>query len=181
MGVIKQLKQFITGTNIFPITKTNAVYDDTVGRLDTFMQNILVGADTLEGETEDTPRDADRLGGQLPEYFAKQSDLNELNSNLEWKLLGRFKLNETLTLPDNWKELYFISSKTETAANGICGVIYNLGLTTTAHKLTFNGHIASNNGQALSFMVSTDSIMLNQYMDNGTTTVTNGICDVYYR
>lgn len=82
MGVIKQLKQFITGTNIFPITKTNAVYDDTVGRLDTFMQNILVGADTLESETEDTPRDADTLGGHLQEYFAKQSDLDILNSSL---------------------------------------------------------------------------------------------------
>lgn len=79
MGVIKQLKQFITGTNIFPITKTNAVYDDTVGRLDKFMQDILVGADMLETETEDIPRDADTLGGHMPEYFATKEDLDDLS------------------------------------------------------------------------------------------------------
>lgn len=103
MGIIKQLKQFITGTNIFPITKTNAVYDDTVGRLDTFMQNILVGADTLEGETEDTPRDADRLGGQLPEYFAKQSDLDTLNSNLKpiTSMIGVAVTKGECTLPQS--------------------------------------------------------------------------------
>lgn len=77
--------------------------------------------------------------------------------------------------------MYFISSKSETAMNGICGVIYNLGLATTAYKLAFNGHMASNNGQALSFMVSINSIMFSQYTDDGTTTLTNGICDIYYR
>ena len=41
MGVIKQLKQFITGTSIFPVTKSNAVYDDTVGRLDQFMHKTV--------------------------------------------------------------------------------------------------------------------------------------------
>lgn len=81
MGVIKQLKQFITGTNIFPITKTNAVYDNTFGRLDKFLRNTLVESDVLEGETEDTPRDADRLGGHLPEYFATKEDLEGLGTN----------------------------------------------------------------------------------------------------
>lgn len=82
-GLIKQLKQFITGTPVFPVTKTNAVYDDTVGRLDTFMQDVLVGADVLEGETEDTPRDADTLGGYTPEHYAKQYDLELINDSLE--------------------------------------------------------------------------------------------------
>lgn len=110
-----------------------------------------------------------------------EKSLEEINSNLTWNKLGRFKLNETLTLPNNWNELYFISSKSETAMNGICGVIYNLGLTNTPYRLAFNGYIESNNGQALSFMISTKSITFNQYTDNGTITLTNGICDIYYR
>lgn len=40
MGFIKQLKQFITGEHIFPITKSNAVYDDKFGRLDVALQNV---------------------------------------------------------------------------------------------------------------------------------------------
>ena len=115
------------------------------------------------------------------ELVRLDAEIDNVNSNLTWNKLGRFKLNETLTLPNNWNELYFISSKSETAMNGICGVIYNLGLTNTAYRLAFNGHIESNNGQALSFLVSTKSITFNQYTDNGTITLTNGICDIYYR
>ena len=115
------------------------------------------------------------------ELVRLDAEIDNVNSNLTWNNLGRFKLNETLTLPNNWNELYFISSKSETAMNGICGVIYNLGLTNTAYRLAFNGHIESNNGQALSFLVSTKTITFNQYTDNGTITLTNGICDIYYR
>ena len=50
MAIIKQLKQFITGLNIYPITKTNAVYDDTIGRLDTFMEKSVTESDVLENE-----------------------------------------------------------------------------------------------------------------------------------
>ena len=76
MGLIKQLKQFITGTQIFPVTKTKAIYDDKFGRLDVFMQSLLAEADVLETGVGDTPRDADTLGGHLPTYFAKPSDID---------------------------------------------------------------------------------------------------------
>ena len=82
MGLIKQLKQFITGTQIFPITKTNAVYDDNLGRLDTFMQKFMMEEDVLEGETDDLPRDADTLCGHELKYFAKQSDMEGLSKDL---------------------------------------------------------------------------------------------------
>lgn len=50
MAIIKQLKQFLTGLNIYPITKSNAVYDDTVGRLDTFMEKSITESEVLENE-----------------------------------------------------------------------------------------------------------------------------------
>ena len=78
MGVIKQLKQFLTGTELFPVTKSNAVYDDTLGRLDNILKKSLVEDDTLESDVEDSPRDADTLDGQLPSYYAKQSDMDDV-------------------------------------------------------------------------------------------------------
>ena len=83
MGLIKQMKQFITGTAIFPITKTRAVYDDNGNRLDDILSGTIVEADVLEGESNDTPRDADRLGGQLPEYYAKQNDMSKAQSDID--------------------------------------------------------------------------------------------------
>lgn len=68
MGVIKQLKQFVTGMQIFPITKTNAVYDDEMGRLD----NILR-----------TPKDAGTLGGHPPSHFLTEV---EKDANVEGSL-----------------------------------------------------------------------------------------------
>ena len=37
MAIIRQLKQLIEGTKVYPITKSNAVYDDTLGRLDALL------------------------------------------------------------------------------------------------------------------------------------------------
>lgn len=82
MGFIKQLKQLFTGNQLFPVTKTNAVYDDNVGRLDTYMKGLLAEADVLENESGDTPRDADTLGGRLPEYYATQEDLRALETKI---------------------------------------------------------------------------------------------------
>lgn len=61
MGVIKQLKQFITGTHIFPVTKTNAVYDDQLGRLDSILR---------------LPKDAETLGGNPPNYYLNTREKN---------------------------------------------------------------------------------------------------------
>lgn len=78
MGLIKQLKTFITGQQIFPVTKTKAVYDEKFGRLDKFLQNTLVESDVLESDLEEVPRDADTLGGYEPSHYAKQSDITDL-------------------------------------------------------------------------------------------------------
>ena len=48
MGIITQLRQFITGTQIYPITKSGAVYDDSLGRLDTVLSGTK---DTLNSQT----------------------------------------------------------------------------------------------------------------------------------
>lgn len=37
MAIIKQLKQLFSGTKIYPVTKSNAIYDDNLGRLDTIL------------------------------------------------------------------------------------------------------------------------------------------------
>ena len=97
MGLIKQLKQFITGVQIFPVTKTNAVYDDSVGRLDIFMHDLLTASDVLDGETDDIPRDADTLGGYTPDHYAKQSDLDELNIDIN--TLGESGVKNMLAYP----------------------------------------------------------------------------------
>lgn len=73
MALIKTLKDFLSRTPIYPTTKTNAVYDDEVGRLDTFLHNTL-GAeevDDIEGEEVEL-RDADTLGGR---YTAEDLDM----------------------------------------------------------------------------------------------------------
>lgn len=76
MALIKTLKSLFNNEKIYPTTKTSAVYDDVVGRLDTFFHdNLYVGADVLESETEDLPRDADTLGGLRPSEFVKASDV----------------------------------------------------------------------------------------------------------
>ena len=48
MGIIKQFKTFITNIDIFPITKTNAVYHSDGRRLDVLLKNFLGYVDTLE-------------------------------------------------------------------------------------------------------------------------------------
>lgn len=75
MGVIKQLKQFITGTQIFPITKVRAVYDDNGNRLD---QRL----DELRNQIENAPKNADTLSGYPAAYFAKQNDLEALRAEI---------------------------------------------------------------------------------------------------
>lgn len=78
MGVIIQLKKLFTGVQIFPKTKSMAVYDDDLGRLDTVIRNDLAQmSDPLEEfEDETEVRDADTVGGISPEEFAKKSDYN---------------------------------------------------------------------------------------------------------
>ena len=80
-AIIKTLKKLLTGDIIYPITKSNAVYDDTVGRLDTYLHNT-VGMEEVSDDTvdEDIPIDADLLGGK---YKATDIDAikNDVNAN----------------------------------------------------------------------------------------------------
>ena len=81
MALIKTLKDFLTKTVIYPTTKTNAVYDDTVGRLDTYLHNTL-GAEPIDDVEEETAelRDADTLGGR---YTAEDLDAMPKSSAVE--------------------------------------------------------------------------------------------------
>lgn len=81
MALIKTLKDFLTKTVIYPTTKTNAVYDDKVGRLDTYLHNTL-GAEPIDDVEEETAelRDADILGGR---YTAEDLDAMPKSSAIE--------------------------------------------------------------------------------------------------
>ena len=81
MALIKTLKDFLTKTVIYPTTKTNAVYDDTVGRLDTYLAKTL-GAEPIDDVEEETAelRDADTLGGR---YTAEDLDAMPKSSAIE--------------------------------------------------------------------------------------------------
>lgn len=46
------------------------------------MDNVVLHKDPLGEPSEAVPRDADTLGGKNPEYYAKQSEVSELNQNL---------------------------------------------------------------------------------------------------
>lgn len=81
MALIKTLKDFLTKNTIYPTTKTRAVYDDTVGRLDTYLHNTL-GAEPIDNVEEETAelRDADTLGGR---YTAEDLDAMPKSSAVE--------------------------------------------------------------------------------------------------
>lgn len=65
MAFIKVLKEFITRKDIFPITKTNAVYDDRLGRLDSYLNLTISSEEVDDIESEDVELiDADTLGGR---------------------------------------------------------------------------------------------------------------------
>ena len=81
MALIKTLKDFLTKTSIYPTTHSSAVYDDTVGRLDSYLPNTI-GAepiDDVEGEEAEI-RDADTLGGR---YNAEDLDAMPKSSAVE--------------------------------------------------------------------------------------------------
>ena len=82
MGLIKQLTQFITGVKIYPITKSNAVYDDTLGRLDTALMKFVVEEEEFEVDNDTGLRDADTLEGHTSEYFAKKTDVEKFDSKI---------------------------------------------------------------------------------------------------
>ena len=90
-GFIIQLKNLFTGKQLFPKTKSEAVYDDDLGRLDQVLKNEMmrmVDATSELGEQPDV-RDADTLCGYVPNDFAKVEDL---------------KASIFILLADNWVE-----------------------------------------------------------------------------
>lgn len=124
MAFIKTLKEFLTKNVIYPTTKTNAVYDDTVGRLDTFLHNTL-GAEPIDDVEEELPelRDADTLGGRytaedldampkstaIEDYANVEPPVNDADSlggkytakNIEQEFAN---LNSSLSNLNNWKK-----------------------------------------------------------------------------
>lgn len=81
MAIIKTLKDFLTKATLYPITKTQAVYDDTVGRLDSYLQNTL-GAEPIDDTNEESTDliDADTLGGR---YTAEDLDAMPKSTAIE--------------------------------------------------------------------------------------------------
>lgn len=81
MAIIKTLKDFLTKATLYPITKTQAVYDDTVGRLDSYLQNTL-GAEPIDDVNEESTDliDADTLGGR---YTAEDLDAMPKSTAIE--------------------------------------------------------------------------------------------------
>ena len=162
MALIKILKDFLTKTPIYPQTKTSAVYDDTVGRLDTFLHNTL-GAEALDDvEVEDVDlRDADTLGGK---YKAEDIDtikqdiantnatigetdisgigdgtltggLSTLNTNLNDKqdILTRYKYDYILTASAGEKGYKSIAVSPNIKSNNVIGIdIYTRQVSATS-------------------------------------------------
>ena len=56
MALIKTLKDFLTKTSIYPTTHSSAVYDDTVGRLDSYLPNTI-GAEPIDDVEEEGAKD----------------------------------------------------------------------------------------------------------------------------
>lgn len=81
MAIIKTLKDFLTKATLYPITKTQAVYDDTVGRLDSYLRNTL-GAEPIDDVNEESTDliDADTLGGR---YTAEDLDAMPKSTAIE--------------------------------------------------------------------------------------------------
>lgn len=64
-----------------------------------------------EGIPAAIPRDADRLAGQLPSYYAKQSDVDDINSDLtNYMKVGRDIAMSAVTLNPNGNEYAYISA-----------------------------------------------------------------------
>ena len=111
MAIIKTLKDFLTKATLYPITKTQAVYDDTVGRLDSYLQNTL-GAEPIDDVNEESTDliDADTLGGRytaedldaMPKSTAIEDYANvEPPVNDADRLGGKYTANDIISIPIN--------------------------------------------------------------------------------
>lgn len=85
MGIIKQLKQFLTGEDLFPITKTNAVYDNTLGRLDTLMQSMVTESEVLDNAIPELVRNIKNpfTGNPIAPVTRTRAIYNEDGSRLD--------------------------------------------------------------------------------------------------
>lgn len=72
MGVIKQLKKLGTNVKVYPITKTNAVYDDEKGRLDSILRTTL----------SETEKDASVSGSLANQIQTVSEEVSEINTKV---------------------------------------------------------------------------------------------------
>ena len=187
MGIIKQLKQFGTNIKVYPITKSSAVYDDTLGRIDNLLKTTVVESDELDSGLNNTPRDADRLDGHLPEYYAKQNDLNLLGYSLEWKKIATIEgENEIKHDFTQYKEIWVDCYCTDTVTYPYfrhCDFLVPVICLKKEKSFEKGYYQNADNYTFVSITFSTDYVKLGQYAVyfKGSNITNKGAIDIYAR
>lgn len=136
------------------------------------MDNVVLHKDPLGEPSEAVPRDADTLGGKTPEYYAKQSEVNELNQNLT-------DLLSNVILPiDTSRKIYSDNNLTYTATEN-CWVEAQV-LAQTPHVLAY---ARVENITFLATAASTSNVAVYNkgcfYVRKGQTVTFNGLSGYY--
>ena len=160
MGFIKQLKQLGTNIKIYPITKSSAVYDDNLGRLD----NILGGIDTLSDQVDALEQ---TTGSFTTTINSLNGQINSLNTSIN------NKADKNVTFTQNTTAINITSGETISVGFGKIAKIITDFLThiTTNGNANTSGHVtlsdtytsAVTNGKAANGMSASQYAVYSAY------------------